>query len=378
MELFKHELYKIFLNKSVGVILAIVILLNGISFTSSIYFNKIDGDIKNVYLSELEGPFTEEKIEKAEEVLGYLRGPNTAKGNVPEKKEEMYLRNLYLNINLKHSAYQINKQNVTEAEKRILSTDGFDRRSNILFVEMLKNTQKEEYYFTGGWNYTIGYVYSLGAVFMAVLILLGLSPMFSGEYTAKMDSLILSSKYGRTKLIRAKIFAGILFITAVDLFINTVNLLENLLVFGVKGWNAPIQCLNSYMYSPYSLTVLQYYFIHLLIHVFACIVFGMFVMLVSSLCKTQILVFFIGAAVYLLPFVVNNAIAFKTTLANLIIKFSFLWFMQVEKMFNTFKVYNIFGYPVFYPIVGIVLMIIFILFSRYYIYNNFKNHNRIY
>jgi ABC-type transport system involved in multi-copper enzyme maturation permease subunit len=255
------------------------------------------------------------------------------------------------------------------------NTIGYDLRSNTLFYNTMTGVQANNYYYTGGWNYSIGYVYSLGAAMMAVLILLGLSSMFSGEYSSRMDSIILSSKYGKTKLIRAKIAASVVYITILDLIFNLLNLLGNLIIFGTHGWDAPMQCLTSYMYSPYNFTVFQYYLLQLLIHLGACIVFGLFIILVSSLCKTQVLTFFICTIVFILPFMIDKVIAIKTPLADLITRFSYTWFMQVERLFSSFKVYNILEHPVFYPVIGVVLMSLLVPFCWYSIAKSFKNHS---
>ena len=48
-----------------------------------------------------------------------------------------------------------------------------------------------------------------------MLICIGIAPIFAGEYQSKCDSLILCMKYGRSKLILAKIISGWLYATGV-------------------------------------------------------------------------------------------------------------------------------------------------------------------
>lgn len=374
MELIKHELHKIFLNKSLCIAIGIFTLINIINFGGQLYYNRMDKSVISNYIKEIEGPITDEKIAKAASEIRF--GENNITENIVSiTREELFKRSLYSNLYKKYAAYELNRTSIDDAKKHMNDTAGYDLRSNILFYNTITGVQAMDYYYTGGWNYSIGYVYSLGAAMMAVLILLGLSSMFSGEYSSRMDSIILSSKYGKTKLIRAKIAASVVYITFIDLIFNLSNLLGNLIIFGTHGWDAPMQCLNSYMYSPYNFTVLQYYLLQLLIHLGACIVFGLFIMLVSSLCKTQVLTFFICTVVFILPFMVDKVIAIKTPLADLITRFSYTWFMQVERLFSSFKVYNILEHPVFYPVIVVALMALLVPFCWYFIVKSFKNHS---
>ena len=52
-------------------------------------------------------------------------------------------------------------------------------------------------------------------VLIMMLICIGIAPIFAAEYQSKCDSLILCMKYGRSKLILAKIISGWLYATGV-------------------------------------------------------------------------------------------------------------------------------------------------------------------
>ena len=51
-------------------------------------------------------------------------------------------------------------------------------------------------------------------MFALLAICIVIAPVFSGEYQAGTDAVILSAKYGKTKLVTAKIAASLLFGTA--------------------------------------------------------------------------------------------------------------------------------------------------------------------
>ena len=82
-----------------------------------------------------------------------------------------------------------------------------------------------------------------------------IAPVFAGEYQAGTDAVILSGKYGKTKLITAKIVASLLFgVLAFTLHI-LVAFGISLAAFGTDGWNLPLQINGTTV--PYPLTFLE-------------------------------------------------------------------------------------------------------------------------
>lgn len=80
-------------------------------------------------------------------------------------------------------------------------------------------------------SYLAGYF-----ILVVILIIIIVAPVFSDEYATGMDSLILSSKYGKTKCIRAKIVSA--FFLSLFLFAVTVFFLMSVTVayFGTSGF----------------------------------------------------------------------------------------------------------------------------------------------
>ncbi len=76
--------------------------------------------------------------------------------------------------------------------------------------------------------------------------------MFAGEYQCGADSIILSSKYGKTKIIKAKIIAAFGFATIIFVLNLIFALAIPLLSFGSDGWNLPIQI--QHRIAPYKAT----------------------------------------------------------------------------------------------------------------------------
>lgn len=109
------------------------------------------------------------------------------------------------------------------------------------------------YGYYGGWE-TIVSSFEL-LVFALLSICIVIAPVFSGEYQAGTDAVILSGKYGKTKLITAKIAASLLFGTIAFLVHVAVAYGLPLAAFGADGWDLPLQIANTVI--PYPFTFLQ-------------------------------------------------------------------------------------------------------------------------
>lgn len=98
-------------------------------------------------------------------------------------------------------------------------------------------------------------------IFALLTICIVIAPVFSGEYQAGTDALILSGRYGKTKLAAAKIISSFVF----GMLSFTLHLVIAcgipLAAFGVDGWNLPLQIANTAI--PYPLTFLQLVIINL-------------------------------------------------------------------------------------------------------------------
>ena len=118
------------------------------------------------------------------------------------------------------------------------------------------NSQVEEpfqYGYFGGWEVIISAFELLMFAVLAICIVI--APVFSGEYQSGTDAVILSGKYGKTKLTTAKILAALLFgVLAFTLHILVAFAIP-LTVFGIDGWNLPLQINGTTV--PYPLTFLE-------------------------------------------------------------------------------------------------------------------------
>ena len=92
-------------------------------------------------------------------------------------------------------------------------------------------------------------------VLIMMIICIGIAPIFSGEYQSKCDSLILCMKYGKSKLIFAKIITVWLFTTCVYWGITLIYSAVYLGLLGADGADLPIQLKYPAVSVGYHLTM---------------------------------------------------------------------------------------------------------------------------
>lgn len=154
-----------------------------------------------------------------------------------------------------------------------------------------------QYGYYEGWEVMIS---SFELLMFAILaICIAVAPVFSGEYQAGTDAVILSAKYGKTKLITAKIAASLLFGTAAFILHVVVACGLVLAAFGTDGWNLPLQIANTVI--PYPFTFLQAVLINMgIIYLVLLAMIGL-TLLLSAKMKSPYLVLIILVPVLFVP-----------------------------------------------------------------------------
>ena len=98
-----------------------------------------------------------------------------------------------------------------------------------------------EYGYHAGWEMLLicAEHFIIGIIGICICV----SGTFSGEYQSGADSIILSSRYGKSKLITAKILAAFVYSLLIFTLFVLVGCGIQLVTFGTDGWDLPIQVL---------------------------------------------------------------------------------------------------------------------------------------
>jgi hypothetical protein len=163
-----------------------------------------------------------------------------------------------------------------------------------------KNSHVEmpyEYGYHAGWKSLLQCLELLIVPIIAICICV--APVFAGEYQSGADSVILSTRYGKSKLIKAKISATFLF----ALIVFSINVLLSvgiqLATFGMDGWNLPLQILN--VTVPYNLSLLEATIVCIANLYLVLIGMVAFTLFLSAKMKTSFVVLVVDILVILLP-----------------------------------------------------------------------------
>ncbi len=172
--------------------------------------------------------------------------------NYNKPNEDLKVSNL-LRINLKGGAKFYEARNNKISTLLNMNHEGRNYSEQEKTFWLNKNSEIQKPYMYGyyeGWDSILHIFGTLIFAFLAICITV--APVFAGEYQCGADAVILASKYGKTKVITAKIISAFTFSTMV-FFMNVIFAVAiPLLSFGTDGWNLPMQIDN--IIIPYSVT----------------------------------------------------------------------------------------------------------------------------
>lgn len=207
------------------------------------------------------------------------------------------------------------------------------------------------------------------ALIIFIVIAICISPIFANEYYMKTDQIILSSKYGKSKVIFAKLFTGISFSVGISFVTIFVFLLSMLSVHGFNGADMAIQTID--VYSTYPVNLLQASLIAAAVTVFTALLFGMLSMLLSSLLKSSFLSVIISFLILLLPAIIN--VSPKDRLLYQILQVFPARAAQFSNIFSNYM-FEFFGFiftpAKFYIVFSIIGTLLLVPLAK----NAFKNH----
>lgn len=335
--LVKYEFLKILRKKSTLIVMAASLILTGFLFGLPIMqfqtYNQ-DGVIKGAdgiayekgQYADLSVPLSEEYVaETIREVQGLFENPDNIgydgneqfligdaywNGVAPREKLLNLIANTYskpneilgynnfpdLDINGGASFYQTMErkiQNLINNPSRKLSNEQKEYWGSM--AEKVDTPLQYGYY--EGWEVIISSFELLMFALLAICIVV--APVFSGEYQEGTDAVILSAKYGKTKLTTAKIAASLLFGTAAFILHVVVACGLPLAAFGADGWNLPLQIANTAI--PYPLTFLQAVLINIGIIYLVLLAMVGLTLLLSAQMKSPYLVLIILVPILFIP-----------------------------------------------------------------------------
>lgn len=152
------------------------------------------------------------------------------------------------------------------------------------------------YGYAGGWGDVLACIGFFSFAMVAVCV--ALTPVFAGEYQDRTDAVLLAARYGRSKLVAAKIVAAFVFATAYFALAALIIMGAALAFFGAEGGDLPVQVLS--LGIPYDLTMAEATWIAVGIAYLITLGFAALTLLLSSKLRSQLAIFVTCAALIFL------------------------------------------------------------------------------
>lgn len=224
----------------------------------------------------------------------------------------------------------------------------------------------------------IGYTYGLLKtsenmirifIFLSLVVVIMTAPVFSGEYGG-VDNIILTSKYGKTKCVTAKIIGSILAALIVTALVSVINLAYAFILYGSSGLDcsilfAPAGFVEGYI--PFNITcgtLLKY---QILLAFTSTLSITGITLVLSAICKNQMVALVASAAIYLFPVmlpVTETSSLFRIISLLPLYHAQFVSLMSVDQMSNGI-LYAIWAVPVALIFVGIGIAISHRAFAKH-------------
>ncbi|WNQ11965.1 hypothetical protein MJA45_02580 [Paenibacillus aurantius] len=225
---------------------------------------------------------------------------------------------------------------------------GYERKLAEKELAVRRSAGSPDYiFYQEGWRNILMYGQEIGYYFAGALTILGLSGTFSREYTSRMDSLLFSSRYGRTRALGAKLSAAAIYCGMIVGALGGVVLAMNGWLYGLTGWNTRLVNVQDLFHGTAFGGPIWLYFLKQLVYVWlGYTVLGMFVLLISSRTRFLLLPAFLGGLVFLLP-AVWQVLSLPISRLNGVVSvlFPYLGFLKLEGL-DRIAFVSILGRPV--------------------------------
>ncbi|MFD2116256.1 hypothetical protein ACFSTH_08785 [Paenibacillus yanchengensis] len=380
----RHELYKIFSQKIVYIAFSLLIGLQVFQF-----FNQLP-DIKQIQVTrqafqQYGGLVTDEKLNWAIENKE-LYGNNSELAQQIEDETDpiakQQLREQFVNIRAPFEVaidilkldenIQHRKESVIRIEQKLAANEpppAYDQQAIFLTKERNALLHMASYpshaFYKDGWRNILNYFEEAGHLLIGAMIIISVAGLYSREYNVKMDALLLSSRYGRSRAPIAKIIAVIMFSCIVVITFFGIEFLCNAFIYGLDGIDKPLVNVTSFFSStlfPYSIG--YYIVVRTILVCIGTSSLALFVLFISAHSRTPLVPAFAGGFVFLLPFAVIFMESFVpySLVTIVFIAFRFFEFLQFES-FADYSYVNIFGYAVEYTSLTVTQAIVYILLT---------------
>lgn len=212
---------------------------------------------------------------------------------------------------------------------------------------------------------------AVGVLFYQMFVLVVcVSPVFSGEYTSGADALLLTTKYGKNRLLAAKMIATISFCLTYMLVAGGIGFGVLVFLIGMKGGDVPVQLWGSVI--PYDWSVAQAVGVNALLMILLGVAIGAFTMMLSARMKSSFVTLLINMCLLMgsafIPFSKSSRIF------NQILYLTPIRCFNLQETLDIFNSYQIGNVVISFLGMTVIVYVILTIFSLAFTINGFRKH----
>lgn len=210
----------------------------------------------------------------------------------------------------------------------------------------------------------------MNGMFLAFALAICIAPLFAGEYTSRVDQLILTSKYGKNKAISAKLLTGFSFAFLSSLLLNLVLLVELGIIYGLGNWDLPIQSISDGFFMSIPINLLTMTVIIVVYQVLSTCMSGAVIMFCSQKMKSPFGVMIVAALLTFVPLFLSSVSPDKRIL-YLLIRFLPNGVMEGSWIFDDLLFHIGNGYFYIFQVVPVVWILLSVV-AGILVYRGFR------
>ncbi len=279
IELIKYELKKIFSQKIVLAVIAMIVLFNITNYSS---INKKNITFDQEISKKYEGILDDEKVQAMLEEFKPTQ----------EELDRYKIGIQHITLNCMQSA----------VHSRFANDDG---SWNGKTVEDVYGKEEIQVGYNEGW-FELSHFFVRLFVMISILAIIITAPMYTKEYEG-MDNLILTSKYGKTKLSTAKNIASIMSILFISILAIILNFIITLSIYGNMGLNAStLFCaIDEINFMSVNFTCKEMLILQIILSISGILLLSSISLLISSKSKNMIVSIVVSMLVIFVPFFIQ-------------------------------------------------------------------------
>lgn len=379
LHLVRYELKKIFTPKKTIITTLFVFLLITVMFflelNSGINFENIQQNQIN-YTGEITSNIFVEANNRADEIR------NDPNNYIDEKfvLEDTVIKEEFYSYEHPQFLTKLNDTRQNLAIDILKNTEISSKDERLILTEYSKKTENLDVLVNGDTisiSFLEEFISQYFPLILAFVMSMFLAPIFAFEHTSKMDSIILTSRYGKNKLITAKILVTFLTTSIIYLLVVGSCFALSVARWGMFDTNSSfILLVDAYKYilSPFDFKMGEFFYLLVGLPYIACLNYALFIMCLSTKIKKSLNTSIVSIMFVFVPFMLYRGFSMPYNKITTLFKLNYADLIGVRNLFNEFYAITI-GESVIdlttliLPIL-IISSVIFVLITI----RSFKNH----